>query len=71
MPAVRAPARQPAPRWASLKEAAAYSGVPAPTLRRWIAERRLPATRLGPRRIQVDLNDLDKLRTVVAPAAAS
>jgi excisionase family DNA binding protein len=58
------PARSRAPRWASLKEAEDYSGIPAPTLRRWISDGWLPAWRLGPRRIQVDLNDIDRrLRT--------
>jgi excisionase family DNA binding protein len=54
--------RARAPRWATLAEAAIYSRVPRSTLRRWIAQGRLPANRLGPRRIQVDLNDLDAMR---------
>jgi excisionase family DNA binding protein len=65
----RAAARSEPPRWVSLKEAEAASGIPAPTLRRWISEGRLPAYRLGPRRIQVDLNDVDALRTRI-PAVA-
>lgn len=63
----RAPIRHH-PRWAYLAEAEAYSGVPRRTLRRWIAEGRLPGERVGPRRIQVDLNDLDRLREPI-PAA--
>jgi excisionase family DNA binding protein len=55
------------PRWATLAEASEYSHVPEGTLRRWIAEKRLPADRVGPRKIQVDLNELDKLRTPIAP----
>jgi excisionase family DNA binding protein len=57
------PSRRPrSPRWATLAEAAIYSRVPRSTLRRWIAQGLLPANRLGPRRIQVDLNDLDAMR---------
>jgi excisionase family DNA binding protein len=56
-----------APRWATLAEAEAYSRVPQSTLRRWIAAGRLPATRVGPRKIQVDLNEVDKLRTPITP----
>jgi len=53
------------PRWATLKEAALHSGVSARTLRRWIADGRLAAHRIGPRKVQVDLNDLDALRTPI------
>jgi excisionase family DNA binding protein len=56
------------PRWAYLPEAETYSGVPRRTLRRWISEGRLPAQRVGPRRIQVDLDDVDRLRAPI-PAA--
>lgn len=59
------------PRWASLAEAAVYSRVPAPTLRRWIAEGLLPAYRLGPRRMQIDLNDIDRMRRLIPAAAAA
>jgi excisionase family DNA binding protein len=69
-PARPVPARFVEPRWAFLKEAEAYSGVPVRTLRDWIARGWLPATRLGPKRIQVDLNDLDALRREL-PSAAS
>ena len=50
------------PRWSTIRDAAAYSGIPEGTLRRWIHERRLPAIRVGPRRIEVDLNDVDAMR---------
>jgi excisionase family DNA binding protein len=66
-----AAARSSAPRWASLKEAESYSRIPRRTLRRWIAEGRLPATRVGPRQIQVDLNDVDTLRQAIPAAAAA
>lgn len=51
-----------APRWATVKDAVTYSGIPEGTLRRWIAEGTLPSTKVGPKRIEVDLNDLDRLR---------
>lgn len=62
-----------APRWAGLDEAETYSRVPRRTLRHWIAKGWLPAYRLGPRLIQVDLADLDGLdidaqrRTLIRP----
>ena len=63
-------ARRPrARRWATLPEAAIYSHVPRSTLRRWIAQGLLPAERVGPRRIQIDLNDLDALRQTIPTAA--
>lgn len=64
----RAPARRRAARWAYLPDAEQYSGIPRRTLRRWISEGRLPAERYGPRRIRVDLNDLDALASPI-PAA--
>jgi excisionase family DNA binding protein len=64
-----APARSGEPRWASLKEAEIYAHIPRRTLRRWIAEGRLPADRIGPRQIQVDLNDVDRLRAPIPSAA--
>jgi excisionase family DNA binding protein len=64
-------ARRPAPepRWATMNEAAEYSRIPWRTLRRWIKEGRLPAYRIGPRLIPVDLNDLDRLRRRLIPDA--
>jgi excisionase family DNA binding protein len=58
---------EPEPRWRTVAEACAYSGIKERTMRRWITKGRLPATRLGPRRIQVDLNEVDKLRTPITP----
>lgn len=60
-----------APRWATMKEAAEYSGFNEVTLRRWISAGRLPAHRLGPRRLMVDLNEIDRLRVPVPTAKAS
>ena len=47
------------PRWAWLPEAQVYGRVSNKTLRRWIASGLLPAYRSGPRRVRIDLNDLD------------
>jgi excisionase family DNA binding protein len=58
-----------APRWVDgLPAAAAYAKVPARTVRDWVAKGLLPAYRLGPRRIQIDLNDIDAMRVRI-PAA--
>lgn len=61
----------PAPRWATVAEASTHSGVPVSTLRRWIREERLPAHKIGPRKVQVDLNVLDGLRRPVHPGQNS
>jgi excisionase family DNA binding protein len=47
-------------RLRTLKVAAEYADVHPRTLRRWIAAGRVPAYRLGPRLIKVDLDDLDE-----------
>lgn len=52
-----------APRWATVAEAADYAHMSKRTIWRWIADERLTASRMGPRRLQVDLNHLDDLRT--------
>ena len=62
MTAHRARRPRPEPRWATMNEAVEYSRIPRRTLLRWIKEGRLPAYRIGPRLIQVDLNDLDRMR---------
>jgi len=53
------------PRWSNIQRAAAYAGVGAGTLRSWIRSGLLPGYRVGPRRIQVNLNDLDAIRQPV------
>jgi excisionase family DNA binding protein len=55
------------PRWASVREAHDYlhAQVSERTLRRWIADGRLTGHRLGPRRLQIDLNELDALRAPI------
>lgn len=58
----------PTPRWASLRDAEAHSGIPVSTLRDWARKGLLPLYRIGPRQIQVDLNDLDRLRRRVPTA---
>jgi excisionase family DNA binding protein len=44
-----------------LPEAAARCGVHYRTLRRWVAEGRIDAVRVGPRLIMIDPAELDKL----------
>jgi excisionase family DNA binding protein len=52
----------PGARWVKLIEAAEYAQIPMRTMRDWIAKGWLPAYRIGPRQIQIDLNDVDALR---------
>jgi excisionase family DNA binding protein len=47
------------PRWGTVPDAAAEWGEPPSTVRRWAAEGRIPARRIG-RKYQVDLNALDQ-----------
>jgi excisionase family DNA binding protein len=56
-------------RKVGLAEGAAHAGVHTHTLRRWIAQGRLPAYRVGPRLIRVDLADIDALMRPVGGAA--
>ena len=56
------------PRWATVAEAAVYARCSQRTIRRWVSQRRLPANRVGPRRIEIDLNELDKLRRPIGDA---
>jgi excisionase family DNA binding protein len=51
-----------APRWASFSAAAEYAGIPAKTLRDWVRKGRIPAYRIGPRLLQIDLDDVDAMR---------
>jgi hypothetical protein len=52
----------------SFAEASAYAVVPVKTMRDWVRRGLLPAYRIGPRLLQVDLNDIDAMRRRV-PAA--
>lgn len=49
------------PVYVSPLEAAIYAQVSSRTVRRWIAEGRLPAKRFGPRLIRVRLADVEAL----------
>jgi excisionase family DNA binding protein len=70
--AVSALEDQRPPRWATVAEAAAYARVSYATMGRWIRDGRLPsAERVGPRKIRVDLNDVDKLHRPVATTTRS
>jgi excisionase family DNA binding protein len=60
------------PRYVPFGEAVAYANVSAGTMRDWIRRGLLPAYRIGPRLLQIDLNDVDQLRRpvpTVKPAA--
>lgn len=45
----------------TMAEATAYTGCSARTLRRYVSDGRLPAFRLGPRRLVFRVPDLDAL----------
>lgn len=49
------------PKLVSVQVAAEHVAVSTKTIRRWIAEGRLPGYRLGPRALRVDLHELDAM----------
>lgn len=52
---------EPAPRWATLDQAAEYIGLRNPrSVRRWIAEGRIPGFKINERTLRVNLNDIDR-----------
>ena len=57
------------PELIGLPEAADYCDVSYRTIRRWIADGRLNAYRVGPRLLKVSIADLDELRQPVGGAA--
>jgi excisionase family DNA binding protein len=62
-------AQRPEPRWVTgLAAGAAYAKVSTRTIRAWVAKGVLPAYRIGPRQVQIDLNDIDALRVRIAAA---
>ena len=63
-------AAPPEPDYMPLIDAARYAGVPVRTMRDWVAKGLLPAYRIGPRQIQIDRHDIDRLRKRI-PAARS
>jgi excisionase family DNA binding protein len=56
------------PRFVSFKEACDYAGIPKGTMRDWVRRGLLPAYRIGPRLLQIDLNDIDRMRRRVPTA---
>lgn len=54
----------------TLKEAAAWYGISERTLRRRIAEGRLPAYRIGPRTIRVTAQDVEALARPIHAGSA-
>lgn len=52
----------PAPRrLVGINQASEYADVNPKTIRRWIAAGHVPAYRMGPRLLKVDLNELDAM----------
>lgn len=59
----------PAPGWVNPSEAAQHLGVAPRTLRRMVAEGRVPAYRLGPRMVRFKVADLDGALRPIPTAA--
>jgi excisionase family DNA binding protein len=57
------------PELIGLQEAADILGVSYRSMRRYVAADRLPAYRIGPRLLKVDIADLDALRLPVGGAS--
>lgn len=57
------------PELIGLQEAADYCDVSYRTVRRWVADGRINAVRVGPRLLKVDAAELDKLLQPVGGAA--
>jgi excisionase family DNA binding protein len=53
----------------TIKQTAVYFGVDVKTIRRWIAQGRLAAHRVGPRLIRVDRASILKLASPIGGAA--
>lgn len=62
------PLNNPPPRYALFRDACEYAAVPPGTMRDWIRRGIIPAYRIGPRLLQVDLNDIDRLRRRIPSA---
>jgi excisionase family DNA binding protein len=60
----------PEPRWANLRDAADYARRSPRTLRRWIHDGHLTASKVGGR-LEIDLNAIDALRTEVPANGAA
>lgn len=58
---MKAERQEIAPAWGKVPEAARYAGVSARLVRRWIAERILPCSRLPSGLVLVRLQDVDEL----------
>jgi excisionase family DNA binding protein len=58
------------PSWGTVAEAAKRVGLSTMTIRRYIDQGRIPARRLGPRLVRVDLRAVDQLFTIIEPTAA-
>lgn len=50
----------------NIHAAAEYADVHPMTVRRWISAGRVPAYRVGPRLVKVDLNELDAMLRPIA-----
>lgn len=69
MPRRTAHDEKPTRRLEPIPAAAAYLGVSAKTIRRYIAAGRVTGYRTGPRLIRVDLNELDAMLSPIPTVA--
>jgi excisionase family DNA binding protein len=71
--AQRAPSAQPAPRrrYASVEQAAEFYGVTTRTVRRWLADGRLTAYRIGNHLLRLDWSEVESLAVRCDPSDVS
>lgn len=62
--------RTPLPRWGTQQEAADLARVSVETIRRWASSGRITASRLGPRRVVIDLDSVAALAQPLRPDLA-
>ncbi len=59
----------PSPRWASVRDTAAYLNVGERTVTDKVAKGEIPAYKFGPKLVRIDLNDVDAMMTPITSAA--
>ncbi|WP_448720512.1 helix-turn-helix domain-containing protein [Microbacterium natoriense] len=73
MPSTNTPPepRAPLPRWGTQQEAADLARVSVETIRRWASSGKITASRLGPRRVVIDLDSVAALAQPLRPDLTS
>jgi excisionase family DNA binding protein len=57
--------------WLTVQQVSKELGVHEATVRKWIATKRLPASRPGPRRLRVRRSDIDRLLGTASSSGSS